>query len=69
MIQGEYEKASKIFESALSEYGVFELADGDPALQSSNHDLTSIVYNYIKCNAILNMHSYMVNPGYAKGGL
>lgn len=56
LIQGETEKASKIFETALNENNIFELQDGDSQLYANNYDLSSIIYNYIKCNAILNMH-------------
>jgi hypothetical protein len=53
MIQGEAQKACQIFESALNENSVYELEDGDPMLTANNHELASIIYNYIKCNAIL----------------
>ena len=69
MIQGETDKASKIFETALNENGIFDLKEGDAALNASNHDLSSIIYNYIKCNAIQNMHSSMINLAYREGGL
>ena len=64
MIKGETEKACKIFETALSENNILELADGDPMLNPSNHDLASIIYNYIKCNATLNMHNSMASEAY-----
>ena len=69
MNQGETEKACKIFQSALDENQVFSLEEGDPMLHASNHDLGSIIYNYIKSNAILNMHGSMVQESYIEGGL
>ena len=53
MIQGETEKASAIYENALNEMNVYNLADGDPLLSPSNYDLQSLIYNYIKCNAMV----------------
>ena len=69
MIQGEYEKAVKIFNTALEENGIYELADGDTQLNANNHDLASIIYNYIKCNTILNMHTSMTQEAYIQSGL
>jgi len=69
MIYGEAQKACQIFESALNENGVFELQDGDPMLSPNNHELASIVNNYIKCNAILQSHSSMTVESYQQGGL
>tara|TARA_B110000503_G_C7060081_1_gene376264 strand:+ start:598 stop:885 length:288 start_codon:yes stop_codon:yes gene_type:complete len=39
MIQGETEKAAAIFENALMELNVYNLADGDPLLCPSNFEL------------------------------
>ena len=64
MNQNEMEKAAKIFQTALDENGIFDLQDGDSNLNSSNHDLSSIIYNYIKCNALLNMHGSMTSEAY-----
>ena len=52
MIKGETEKAHQIFETALKENNVYELQEGDPMLNANNQDLTSIIYNFIKCNVI-----------------
>jgi hypothetical protein len=60
MNQGETEKASKIFQTALDENGVFDLKDDDTALNTNNHDLAIIIYNFVKCNIALNMHNSMV---------
>lgn len=69
MSQGETEKASKIFQSALDDHHVFDLQDGDPLLTASNQDLASIIYNYIKCNAVLNLHTPMTAETYIAEGL
>jgi len=68
MIKGETEKAKQIFHAALSENNVFEMGDGDSNLHPSNHDLASIIYNYIKCNMILNLHVSAVSDSYRIGG-
>lgn len=55
MIQGEVEKASKIFQNVLDEYDIYGLCEKDPTnslFAPTNHDLSSLIYNYIKCNAI-----------------
>lgn len=64
MIQGETQKASQIFENALNENDIFNLQDGDPLLNSNNYELASIIYNYIKCNAIMQAHSSMIVETY-----
>ena len=64
MIQGEIKKASDIYENVLKEYNVLELEAGDPLLASSNYDLACLIYNYIKCNAMVNGHNSMVLEGY-----
>jgi len=64
MIKGEAEKANKIFQTALEENNVFELPEGDQMLSANNHDLSSIIFNYIKCNLVHNMHNYMVLDTY-----
>ena len=69
MIKGEYEKASQIFETALNENGIYELAEGDPILCSNNYELASIIFNYIKCHAVLNLSNSMVLPTYGQNGL
>jgi tetratricopeptide (TPR) repeat protein len=53
MIQGETEKAQAIFENALVELNVYNLQDGDPLLSPSNYELQALIYNYVKCNAML----------------
>ena len=69
MIKGEYEKASQIFETAMNENGIYELAEGDPVLSTNNNELASIIFNYIKCHAVLNLSSSMVLPNYGQTGL
>ena len=64
LIKGEIEKANQIFKSALEEFGVFKLADNDPMLSPHNKDLVCIIYNYIKCNALMNLHSSIVSDSY-----
>jgi tetratricopeptide (TPR) repeat protein len=53
MIQGETEKAAMIYENALNEYNVYTMQEGDPLLSTGNYDLQSLIYNYIKCNAMV----------------
>jgi hypothetical protein len=69
MIQGEIKKASEIFENVLKEYNVYELGDGDSLLAPTNQDLACLIYNYIKCNAMVNGHNSMVLEGYRLAGL
>lgn len=75
MIQGEIDKAVQIFDNALNEHEVFALLDAgadDPRmriLQPTNHELASLIFNYIKCNAIKNGHLSIASDGYKEGGL
>jgi hypothetical protein len=69
MIQGETEKASLIYENALAEYNVYGLQDGDPLLTPGNYDLQSLIYNYIKCNAMVQAPSSMTQESYKTTGL
>ena len=64
MIKGENEKAHKLFDAAIQENNVFELQEGDPMLQASNIDLASLLFNYIKCNALVNLSSSMACEQY-----
>jgi len=64
MIKGETEKACAIFETALTENNVYELADGDAMLNANNTDLACIIYNYIKCHVTLNMHASLSTDAY-----
>ena len=75
MIQGEIDKASQIFENALQENEIYQLMDAgqdDPRLQilqPTNHDLASLIFNYIKCHAIKNGHQSLVLDSYKESGL
>ena len=75
MIQGEIDKATQIFENALVEneiYQLLETSDDDPrlaVLTTSNNELASLIFNYIKCNAIKNGHQSIVIDGYKLNGL
>jgi tetratricopeptide (TPR) repeat protein len=53
MVKGDYDRALKIFESALEALSLDtpELADG---IYKGNEDLASLIGNYFKCQAILN---------------
>ena len=49
-----------------------EMSPEDPRLvqlQPANHELASILFNYIKCNAIKNGHLSIVIEGYKEDGL
>jgi len=72
MIQGEYDKAQKIFENAVNESSVFELIESDPSnslFAASNFDLQCLIMNYVKCNLTLNGYGGMVQDSYKEGGL
>ena len=69
MIQGETEKASLIYENALVEYNVYEMKEGDSLLTPGNYDLQSLIYNYIKCNAMVQAPSSMSQENYKTTGL
>jgi tetratricopeptide (TPR) repeat protein len=69
MIQGEIEKAQAIFENALVEMNAYNLQDGDPLLAPSNYELQSLIYNYIKCNAMLCAPQSMSHESYSAAGL
>lgn len=70
MIQGEIDKATQIFENALVENDIYQLLEveaDDPrlaVLTPSNNELASLIFNYIKCNAIKNGHQSIVIDGY-----
>mmetsp|Transcript_3793 Transcript_3793/g.6474 ORF Transcript_3793/g.6474 Transcript_3793/m.6474 type:complete len:81 (+) Transcript_3793:136-378(+) len=57
MTQGEYEKACQIFDTALTENNIYEMAEGE--LDPSNQQLACLIFNYIKCNAIRNGSTFM----------
>ena len=76
MIQGEYDKAEKIFENALQENQIYELveAGADEAkaasvLQATNHELACIIFNLIKCHLVNNGHLSLVQESYKESGL
>ena len=75
MIQGEIDKAVQIFENALQEqeiYKLLEAAPEDPKLAQlapTNYELSSLIFNYIKCNAMKNGHSSIATDGYKENGL
>ena len=75
MIQGEIDKAVQIYENALQEHEIYQLmeaAPDDPKLQMlspTNNDLATLIFNYIKCNAIKNGHLSIVIEGYKENGL
>lgn len=69
VIKGEFEKAAQIFEAALTENDIYSLDDADPQLNASNYELASIIFNYIKCNAIQNLGSSMTSEAYKHQGL
>jgi len=71
MIQGETEKAHKIFENTMKEYQVFELSESDPTntlFASNNSDLQCLIFNYVKCNLILNGYQGMCVETYKQEG-
>ena len=55
MIKGETEKAIQIFKTCLEENAVFE-DETNSLLSQNNHDLACLIFNYIKCNCVANMH-------------
>jgi hypothetical protein len=63
MIKGETEKAIQIFKTCLDENSVLDQEDC-PLLYPNNHDLACLIFNYIKCNAIANMHNPMTTEQY-----
>lgn len=69
MIQGDFEKAAKIYQTALEEYNVFNIEEGDPLLVPSNHQLACLIYNFIKCNAVKNAGVFMSTEVYKEQGL
>ena len=62
------DKAVKIFESALDEFKVWSMEDGDPKLVS-NTALACIIFNLIKCHAIQNQHTFLSSESYTKVGM
>ena len=76
MNTNEFEKASQIFENALIENQIYSLIEEGAhpetvarVLNPSNQDLASLIYNYIKCNAIKNGHNSISSENYHQGGL
>ena len=53
MLKNDIERAAKIFENAVNELQL-ETAEGAEKLNSPNADLSCLIFNYIKCLAILN---------------
>jgi hypothetical protein len=54
MLKNDHQRAIKIFESAISELKL-DTPDGEAKnLYPGNHDLASLLLNYIKCNSIVN---------------
>ena len=53
-------------------YQLIEASADDPRvaqLQPTNNELASLIFNYIKCNAIKNGHLSIVIEGYKENGL
>jgi len=49
-----------------------EASPEDPKLSilsPTNHDLATLIFNYVKCNAIKNGHLSIVIEGYKENGL
>lgn len=49
-----------------------DVGQDDPRLQiltPTNHDLASLIFNYIKCHAIKNGHLSLVLDSYKESGL
>ena len=53
MLKGDYERASKIFESAIAELKLDTLEGEASHLYQGNQDLASLLSNYVKCNSIV----------------
>mmetsp|Transcript_21992 Transcript_21992/g.29379 ORF Transcript_21992/g.29379 Transcript_21992/m.29379 type:complete len:128 (+) Transcript_21992:488-871(+) len=53
MLKNDIERAAKIFENAVNELQL-NSAEGQEKLASPNADLSCLIFNYIKCLAILN---------------
>ena len=53
MLKNDIDRACKIFENAISELQL-ESEEGQAKLGQPNADLSSLIYNYIKCLAIKN---------------
>lgn len=52
LLKNDIERAAKIFENAINELQL-ETAEGQEKLNSPNPDLSCLIFNYIKCLAIL----------------
>lgn len=52
LLKNDIERAAKIFENAINELQL-ETAEGQEKLNSPNPDLSGLIFNYIKCLAIL----------------
>ena len=63
MIKGETEKAMQIFKTCLDENGVLT-DESCPLLAQNNQDLACLIFNYIKCNCVANMHGSMTSADY-----
>ena len=53
-------------------YSLLEATPEDPRvriLQPTNYELGSLIFNYIKCNAIKNGHLSIAIDGYKENGL
>ena len=72
MERGDYNKANQIFETALDVEGIDSLFEKpeDPefgkVFQPSNNDLATLVYNYVKANAVKNG---LTSEIYLSGGM
>ena len=52
LLKNDIERAAKIFENAINELQL-DTAEGQEKLNSPNPDLSCLIFNYIKCLAIL----------------
>ena len=52
LLKNDVERAAKIFENAINELQL-DTAEGQEKLNSPNPDLSCLIFNYIKCLAIL----------------
>lgn len=53
MLKNDHERALKIFESAISELKIDTPEGQARHIYATNHDLGSLLVNYIKCNSIV----------------
>ena len=59
----ETDKAMQIFKTCLDENGVLT-DESCPLLAQNNQDLACLIFNYIKCNCVANMHGSMTSADY-----